>query len=164
MENQYPKYAAGSDIDSIRTGRPIDDDDNENKKRGLLLILLIILLLLIIFFLKSCHSNTITTPPLTGEAVAEITEMSLSTDCTQVSLKLWIQNRTNKPITQTKVTYTIRDLHGNKITSTEKTIAETIQPYESYEDTEIIYMGAVYNKGIEASTDIIYYYADSPGQ
>lgn len=176
MPSPQPKYAAGSDMDSIRTGRPVRP--NGNGVGPFAAILAIIVALTIFPKLKAriqeqpTPTPTQQTTPITqtpqtaeptptgiyGKPEAELTEMVLSSDYTKVTLKLEIINKMTKPVTKTEITYTVSDMNGNEIASSQKTITQTIMPSEKYEDTEIIDLGSPQTNGLTANTNLLYHY------
>lgn len=176
MPSPQPKYAAGSDMDSIRTGKPVRP--NGNGVGPFAAILAIVIALTIFPKLKARIQNqpaptptqqttTVSQTPqaaeptatgIYGKPEAELTEMVLSSDYTKVTLKLKIINNMSKPVTKTEITYTISDMSGNEIASSQKTITQTIMPSAEYEDTEIIDLGSPQTNGLTASTNILYHY------
>lgn len=164
--NSHPKYAAGSDMDSIRTGRPI----KLKPKRpawGLIAIVITIFALAVLPKLIVQTKQQTETPHTTNStAIAstdnkpemKIKDLFLSADGKKVTVQISITNNMSKSIIKTEITYIIKDANDNNLTTTNKTITDNIQPKGKYEDTEIIVLESSQKSGIKASVEAVYQY------
>lgn len=141
QQNQRkPRYAAGSDIDSIKTGYEVPEGGFGKKKDRSTLIAAIIGAILFLWILPQIFSITRqsrqpaeTQLPqaqtgvqgslekvVTGEVNKDLRSYFYSSDNSKATVEAYITNSTNKAIYDITVTYTIKDTAENIIA--EKTI------------------------------------------
>ena len=137
---QGPRYAAGSDIDRITTGRPVNFGRKPKNEWPIIIGVIVICLLIfvVISHREKEAASAEDTEPLTGEVSMELVDLFWSSDQTKVTVKSRITNNTNKSIFNIELTYTVTDEDGKQIGESFKTIKETIVTGNQYEDTEII--------------------------
>ena len=132
QSQRKPRYAAGSDMDSIKTGREIPDGGFKQKKDRSMLIAIIAGLILYFWILPQVQSATKqdaqpaeTTAPndsavqtsdqrtlqkiVTGEVDKDITGAFYSEDRSKLSVEAYIANNKNKSIYDIVVTFTVTD-------------------------------------------------------
>lgn len=147
QQNQHkPRYAAGSDMDSIKTGREIPEGGFKGKRSGpsaksvlLLLTWVCICTIAIAAYVdsKEQKEKTTTTAPnnsatqvsspkalqktVTGEVSKDLVSFFYARDNSKATVEAYITNGTNKTIYNITVTYTIKDTAENVLA--EKTIS-----------------------------------------
>lgn len=185
MATPLPKYAAGSNMNSIR--RPPRGNGPKGPPLGPVLLAALAAIIITVPKLKPEYATSKQTQQTTvknatyqtnqqptdsttyqaneeqtvlydSKPEAELTEMFLSSDYTKLTVKLKIKNTMAKAIIKTDITYTVNDTNGNEITSCSKTVIQTIIPNAEYEDTEIIDLGLPQTSGIQTNTSLLYHF------
>lgn len=130
QSQRKPRYAAGSDMDSIKTGREIPDGGFKQKKDWSILFAIIAALILYFGILPQIQSATkqnaqptgnqqspqvqadaqgVLHEATTGEVSGEMTNFFYASDASKATIEAHIHNRTNKTISNIAVTFTIVD-------------------------------------------------------
>lgn len=130
QSQRKPRYAAGSDMDSIKTGREIPDGGFKQKKDWSILFAIIAALILYFGILPQIQSATkqnaqptgnqqspqvqadaqgVLHEATTGEVSGEMTNFFYASDASKATIEAHIHNGTNKTISNIAVTFTIVD-------------------------------------------------------
>ena len=142
QQNQHkPRYAAGSDMDSIKTGREIPDGGFKQKKDWSILFAIIAALILYFGILPQIQSATkqnaqptgnqqspqvqadaqgVLHEAMTGEVSKDLVSFFYARDNSKATVEAYITNGTNKTIDNIIVTFTIKDTAENVLA--EKTV------------------------------------------
>lgn len=159
QQNQRkPRYAAGSDIDSIKTGYEVPEGGFGKKKDRSTLIAAIIGAILFLWILPQIFSITrqsrqpAETPQpqtqadaqgvlyesVTGEASGEITNFFYASDASKATIEAQLHNGTNKTIGSITVTFTIVDEADNVLSEKTIEIPNDLSPGESTDCTAVL--------------------------
>lgn len=134
QQNQRkPRYAAGSDIDSIYTGREVPEGGFKSKEKlGCLPKIMLTIFAIIAIF------TVMPSEPLKGEINGQITNFYYSDDRSSATVETRINNETNKTIYNIQLTYTIIDSGGNMLAKNIVDLPNEIAKGEAINHTVVI--------------------------
>ena len=160
QQNQHkPRYAAGSDIDSIKTGREIPEGGSSKKKDKSILIAIIAGLILYFWILPQVQSATkqnaqptgnqqspqiqadaqgVLHEATTGEVSGEMTSFFYASDASKATIEAHIYNGTNKTISDIAVTFTIVDEAENVLAEKVVEISNDLPSGETADCTTVL--------------------------
>lgn len=140
QQQRAPRYAAGSDMDSITTGQEIRYSNDGNGGKILIIAAVIILALSIVLTSHGSKEPEVETQDeqLTGEVQISATEIVPSADRKKVMIQATIDNGTNKEIYNIEVTYSVLNEEQETIVEKTVTLSENLLASESTDHTEII--------------------------
>ena len=160
QQNQHkPRYAAGSDMDSIKTGREIPEGGSSKKKDKSILIAIIAGLILYFWILPQVQSATkqnaqptgtqqspqiqadaqgVLHEPTTGEVSGEMTSFFYASDASKATIEAHIYNGTNKTISDIAVTFTIVDEAENVLAEKVVEISNDLPSGETADCTTVL--------------------------
>lgn len=141
-----PRYAAGSDMDSIKTGQEIrysSGNGGGDFSGKTVFIIIVLICLTILFFVASSQRGVqpeeqSEETAITGTVEGEITDFFCSSDGSKATIQTVVTNNTNGNIHHIELTLTIKDTDGN--TLAEKIISHpgSIIPTEQVAFTEVL--------------------------
>ena len=160
QQNQHkPRYAAGSDMDSIKTGREIPEGGSSKKKDKSILIAIIAGLILYFWILPQVQSATkqnaqptgnqqspqiqadaqgVLHEATTGEVSGEMTSFFYASDASKATIEAHIYNGTNKTISNIAVTFSIVDEAENVLAEKVVEISNDLPSGETADCTTVL--------------------------
>lgn len=154
QQNQRkPRYAAGSDIDSIYTGKEVPSGGYKKKNDKSILIAVIIgaifffgILPKVISLMGQSKQTTgiqvdaqgVLHEPITGEVNAELTNFFYASDASMATIEAHIYNGTNKTISNITATFTITDEAENVLAEKIVEVPNKLLPGETADCTTIL--------------------------
>lgn len=160
QQNQRkPRYAAGSDMDSIKTGYEIPEGGSSKKKDKSILIAIIAGLILYFWILPQVQSATkqnaqptgnqqspqvqadaqgVLHEATTGEVSKDLVSFFYSRDNSKATVEAYITNGTNKTIDNIIVTFTIKDTAENVLAEKAVNVPSELAPGETGDYTTVI--------------------------
>lgn len=160
QQNQRkPRYAAGSDMDSIKTGYEIPEGGSSKKKDKSILIAIIAGLILYFWILPQVQSATkqnaqptgnqqspqiqadaqgVLHEATTGEVSGEMTSFFYASDASKATIEAHIYNGTNKTISDIAVTFTIVDEAENVLAEKVVEISNDLPSGETADCTTVL--------------------------
>lgn len=142
-----PRYAAGSDMDSITTGQEIrysngnGGGDFSGKTAFIVLVLISLAILLFVASIQregQLENQQGEETAITGTVDGQLTDFFCSSDGSKATIQATVTNNTNKNIHHIELTLTVKDASGN--TLAEKTVSHpnNIIPSEQITFTEVL--------------------------
>lgn len=146
QRQRAPRYAAGSDMDSITTGQEIhysNGNGGGDFSGKTAFIVLILICLAILFFAVSSQrgqteSQQSEEAAITGTVDGQLTDFFCSSDGSKAMIQATVTNNTNKNIHHIELTLAVKDADGN--TFAEKTVSHpnSVIPTEQVSFTEVL--------------------------
>lgn len=160
QQNQRkPRYAAGSDMDSIYTGREVPDGGFGKKKDRSTLIAAIVGAVILLWALPQILSaikqdaqptgnqqspqvqadaQGVLHEPTTGEVSKDLVSFFYARDNSKATVEAYITNGTNKTIDNIVVTFTIKDTAENVLAEKAVNVPSELAPGETGDYTTVI--------------------------
>lgn len=152
QQNQRkPRYAAGSDIDSIYTGREVPKGGFKQKKKIGCLPKIILTILVITTILTALPGE-----PKEGDISGWIEDFYYSEDISSATIETHLINSTNKTLYKIKLTYSIVDSAGNIIARKTVEMPNVLAPGETMDCSEVIETPSMPSGHTEAKVDASY--------